>query len=224
MFALASTSTREGFCDSDWESSLDDRKSTTGYYIYFGTNLISWRSWKQKSVARLSTQAEYRALAQTCTEVVWLQSLFSEIGIDCKEPAIMWCDNSGARQLASNPVFHSRTKHIEVDVHFMRDKVLNKEVEVRYIPIEEHDILTKPLNISKFHYLKNKLAVSLSPQHSLRGRVENIMSLQCKMKDHTTKDNDSYSLTVNSTWINFTFSWLYGISVLKYFRFVLSLE
>ena len=104
---------------------------------------------------------------------MWLNSLLSEIGIHNHEPAIIWCDNVGAKQLAANPVFHSRTKHIEIDIHYIRDKVQSKEIEVRYIPSEEQtvDILTKPLTISQFNKLKDKLAVVHSPHHSLRGDV-----------------------------------------------------
>ncbi|KAM6555161.1 hypothetical protein CsatB_015923 [Cannabis sativa] len=191
QFTKATNPIIESFCDSDWASSIDDRKSTSGICVYFGGNLISWSSRKQKSVARSSTEAEYRSLAQACTKVTWLQSLFTEIGVEHNRTAIIWCDNSGARQLASNPVFHSRTKHIEIDVHFIRDKVSNKSVEVRYIPTEEQiaDILTKPLPITTFHYLKDKLTVCHSPQHSLRGHVEMRGPMSAQLEDEI-KDAD----------------------------------
>lgn len=132
--------------------------------LYFGGNLKSWSSRKQKSVARSSTEAEYHSLAQACTEITWLQSLFTEIGVKYDLPSIIWCDNSGVWELASNPVFHSITKHIEIDVHFIRGKVLNNSVEVRYIPSGEQtgDILTKSLSIPAFNYLKDKLTVRYS--------------------------------------------------------------
>lgn len=173
-FTSAPAMTIESFCDSDWASSLDDRRSTSGYCVYLGGNLISWSSRKQKSVARSSTKAEYKALAQASTKIMWLNSLLSEIGIHPNQPAVIWCDNLGAGQLAANPVFHSRTKHIEIDIHYIRDKVLSKEIEVRYIPSEEQvaDILIKPLTISQFHLLKDKLAVVHSPHHNLRGHVK----------------------------------------------------
>ncbi|KAF9678700.1 hypothetical protein SADUNF_Sadunf07G0062300 [Salix dunnii] len=130
-FTHAHTLSIESFCDSDWASSLDDRKSTTRYCVYLGGNLISWSSRKQKSVARSSTKAKYRALAQVSTEIMWLNSLLSEIGIHNHKPAIIWCDNVGAKQLAANPLFHSITKYIEIDIHYIRDKVQRKEIEVR---------------------------------------------------------------------------------------------
>lgn len=149
-------------------------KSTTGYCVDLGGNLISWSSKKQKSVARSTTEAEYIALSEAGTEVIWLCSLFTEIGFHSKEPAIIWCEKSGARQLTANHVFHSKTKHIEIYVHHNRDKFGSKEIEVRYIPSLQQttDILTKPLTITQFHFLKSKLVVVHSPQHSLRGHLD----------------------------------------------------
>ena len=89
-------------------------------------------------VARSSAESKYRSLASATTEVLWLQSLFNELGRPKLDAVpILWCDNVSANLLASNPVFHARTKHIEVDVHFIREKVENKQLKVRFVPSEE---------------------------------------------------------------------------------------
>ena len=155
MFKPALTWNIECFSDADWASSIDDRKYTTGYCIYLGGNLITWCSKKQKAVAKSSTEAEYRALSQTGTEIAWLHSLFKELGMQHNMPAIVWCDNAGAKQLSSNPVFHSRTKHIEVDIHYIRDLINRGIVEVRFVPTKEQtaNVFTKAISIDQFNYL-----------------------------------------------------------------------
>uniref|UniRef100_A0A803NKY9 Uncharacterized protein n=1 Tax=Cannabis sativa TaxID=3483 RepID=A0A803NKY9_CANSA len=166
MFKQSKDLNVECFSDADWAGSIDDRKSTTGYCVYLGGNLITWSSKKQKAVAKSSTKVEYRALSQTASEVAWLNSLFKELGIPHKLPAIIWCDNAGAKLLASNPIFHSRTKHIEVDVHYIRDQVKQGKIEIRHIPTSEQtaDIFTKAISIQQFKYLKNKLVVVAQPR------------------------------------------------------------
>ena len=86
--------------------------------------MIQWSSWKQKVVARSSTKSEYWALAQAAIEIVWLQSLFAELGVKTMHSPILWCDNIGVGSLASNPMFHAKTTHIEIDIHFVREKVI----------------------------------------------------------------------------------------------------
>ncbi|KAJ3702442.1 hypothetical protein LUZ61_006147 [Rhynchospora tenuis] len=113
-----------GYSDADWAGSFD-RKSTTGYCTFVGGNLVTWRSKKQNVIARSSAEAEYRAMASTACELIWIKHLLSDMKLPHNEPMKMYCDNQVARHIASNPVFHERTKHIEVDCHFIREKVQN---------------------------------------------------------------------------------------------------
>lgn len=160
------------FSDADWAGHPDDRRSTTSYCVYLGNSLVSWSSKKQPTVARSSTEAEYRALASAAAEVVWLQSLLHELIPDPISAPVLWCDNLGATFLAANPVHHARTKHIEVDIHFVRDLVASKRILVRFLSSHDQvaDILTKSLGSSRFALLKNKLCVHDNTQ-GLRGGV-----------------------------------------------------
>ena len=162
-----------GYTDTDWACDVDDRKSIGAYCIYFGNNLVSWSSKKQTVVTRSSAESEYRALASASAEITQIQSLLNELKIECTLLPTIWCDNVSATELAKNPVYHSRTKHIELDMHFVRDKVLARELEICYIPSEEHiaDILIKPLTFTHFNYFRAKLKVHPCPL-SLRGAVK----------------------------------------------------
>ena len=107
------------FSDSDWAGCSQTRRSTGGYLIYIGKNLVSWSSKCQPKVSRSSTEAEYKSVANAAAEVLWIQSLLSEIHLSLNSSPNLWCDNIGATYLATNPVFHARTKHIEIDFHFV---------------------------------------------------------------------------------------------------------
>jgi histone deacetylase 1/2 len=126
---------------------------------------ISWKSGKQRTIARSSTEAEYKALANDTAEVIWLQYLLTDLQIPSSSAPIIWCDNLGATYLSMNLVFHARTKHVEVDYHFFRDRVAKKEIQIRFISSRDQlsDVFTKPLSTSSFTAFRFKFQVDPPP-------------------------------------------------------------
>jgi len=149
------------FYDSDWAGCPVTRRSTTGYYVFLENSLISWRTKRQKTVSLSSVEAEYRAMTSTCCELTWLRHLFTYLHMPVSDPVALHCDNQAALHIAKNPVFHEKTRHIEMDYHFIWDKILRGEIATRYVISSQQltNVFTKALGKEKFKQLMCKLGV-----------------------------------------------------------------
>ncbi|CAN0847094.1 Retrovirus-related Pol polyprotein from transposon RE1 [Linum grandiflorum] len=151
----------EAYCDTDWGGCALTRRSTTEYFIKMGDSPIAWRTKKQQVVSRSLAEAEYQAMATTVSEVVWLRHLLKEFGVDVTEGTRLYCDNQAALHIASNPVFHERTKHVEMDCHFVRERVISQEIKPHKISTKDRlaNLFTKTLGHDCLRYLLGKLGV-----------------------------------------------------------------
>lgn len=161
FYSSSSTLKLSGFADSDWASCPATRRSVTGYCVFLGTSMLSWKSKKHSTVSRSSSEAEYRALASLTCELQWLQYLFKDLHISLDQPISVYCDNKSAIYLAHNPIFHERTKHIEIDCHVIREKIQTGLIHL--LPVSSvaqlADVLTKPLLAPSFNSLISKLGL-----------------------------------------------------------------
>ena len=163
--------TLQAYSDADWAACPNTRRSVTGYLVLLGHSPISWKSKKQAIVSRSSSESEYRAMASAASELTWLVRLLEELGVSTLKPITLHCDNQSAIYIAKNPVFHDRTKHIEVDCHFTRDKVLEGLIQLTYLPTKSQlaDLFTKALPSPHFKQLLSNLSLVDTTNPSLRG-------------------------------------------------------
>ena len=156
-----------GYTDADWADDIETRRSTSGYVFLLNKGCISWRSKKQRTVALSSTEAEYMALSEAIQEAVWLKAFTSELGEEVSDGALtVFEDNQGAIALAKNPEFHKRTKHIDIRYHFVREKVEEGQVVLKYCPTQDMlaDIMTKPITAAQFDTLRTKLGIQVATE------------------------------------------------------------
>ncbi|KAJ0028636.1 hypothetical protein Pint_36096 [Pistacia integerrima] len=154
-FSSHSTLDLFAFSDADWAGWCPTtRRSTTGYCTFLGGNLISWCAKKQHTISRSSTEAEYRAMANTVAELTWMTFILKDLRIAITSPPILYCDNLSALYMTVNPIFHARSKHIELDYHFVRERVARGLLITQHISIDNQvtDLFTKPMSKAALQY------------------------------------------------------------------------
>jgi hypothetical protein len=148
------------FTDVDWVGCVDDSKSTSGATFFLGGCLVNWSSKKQSAMSLSTAEVEYIVAATCCTQVLWMKQMLEDIHI-YNEPIHIFCDNTSVISISKNLVMHSKTKHIPIKFHFLREQVISKVIKVEYVGTKDQiaDVFTKPLSKMQFESLRDQLGV-----------------------------------------------------------------
>ena len=178
----------KGFCDADYGGDVDTRRSRSGYVFQFGNGLIAWSSKGQKCTAQSTTKPEYIAACMATKEVVWLRRLLTSIGYPQQEPTPLLGDNQSAIRLVKNPEYHKRTKHIDIQYHFIIEKFESGEIDISYISTDQQvaDIMTKALPHDRFERFRSHLPMA------------SLTDVQAQHHDLTTRASSQDDITDNS--------------------------
>ncbi|XP_042964688.1 uncharacterized mitochondrial protein AtMg00810-like [Carya illinoinensis] len=161
FFPANSTLELIAYSDASWANCPDTRRLTIGFCVFLGNSLVSWKSKKQTTMSRSSAESEYRAMTTVVCELTWFRYLLDDLCINVSRPTTLYCDNLVAIHIATNPIFHEWTKHIELDFHLVRDKILDGQVVTAHVPshLQVANMLTKPLHSPVFTRLLSNMGV-----------------------------------------------------------------
>ncbi|KAM7466521.1 hypothetical protein LguiB_014083 [Lonicera macranthoides] len=159
-YTFDTSSSIVGYCDADWAGCTDDRKSTSGSCFYIGNNLVAWSSKKQNCISLSTAEAEYISAGSCSSQLLWLKQMLADYKVE-QGSMILFCDNMSAINISKNPVQHSRTKHIDIRHHFIRDLVDSKIIQIEYVDTKNQlaDLFTKPLDKERFQELRKALGI-----------------------------------------------------------------
>jgi hypothetical protein len=161
LFTKGSSFEPIAYADSDWGKCTSSRKSVSGYCVFLGKCLVEWRSKKQRCVSRSTAEAEYRSMCDASCDVLWLLNVLAELNISVSLPINLFCDNTAAISIAANPVFHNKTKHFELDLYFLREKISSGVIKTVGVKTDNQlaDIFTKGLLPSQHKVLCSSLGL-----------------------------------------------------------------
>jgi hypothetical protein len=150
-----------GYSDAYFAGDIDDRTSTSGYLMNMGLETISWSCKKQATLANSLAKVEYISAWEASCEIFWLHKILQDLGIIKKTPTILWIDNQSTIKMAKNPLFHSKTKHVNTNYHFIKTLINNDIIKPQYCPFEDQtsDIFTKPLGRIKFTKFRDEISI-----------------------------------------------------------------
>nr|GEV91023.1 ribonuclease H-like domain-containing protein [Tanacetum cinerariifolium] len=167
---VSATTSLVGYTDADWAGCPSPRMSTSGYCVILRDNILSWSAKRQHTISRSSAKAEYQGVANVVAKSAWIRNLLRELHYPLSTATLVYCDNVSVVYMSANPVQHQRTKHIEIDIHFVRDMVTTDHVRVLHVlsRFQYADIFTKGLPAALFEDFRSSLSVRPPPAQTAR--------------------------------------------------------